>query len=183
MSEAKISRRSLLKGAGLGVGATVVGAFGGPVGASEGDAVFGVIEQIIAPSRTVLLRTPDTVAVVQLSEDALLWKDRQTTLESFVPGDEVSVEGEAIGDVVRGRVMKSILRVLEGPIEARNGRLLTVSSGVIEVSETTQWHEGGGKRATTLAQLKIGDVVSAIGRNDSSSGFLVAAKIGILQSA
>lgn len=117
MGATKITRRSLLKGAGLGIGATVVGAVGVPVGAAEGDAVFGVIEQIFAASRTVLLRTADGVSVVQLEDDASFWKDEQTTLDAFVVGDEVSIDGDPIGDVVVGRTMKSVLRIVEGEIE------------------------------------------------------------------
>ena len=180
MSRTKITRRSLLKGAGLGIGATVVGAIGTPVGAAEEDAVFGVIEQTVGASKTVFLLTPDGVSVVQFDDDSLFWKDQQTTFDAFAVGDEVSIDGDAVGDVVVGRTMKSILRIVEGEIETRDGNLLHLSTGVVEILPTTHSHGGGGKRVAELARLKAGDIVSVLGRVDSSTGHLIATKIGLL---
>ena len=184
MTNRVVSRRELLREIGIGAGVTWAATAG--VGAAPASAdvaeetTGGIVERIEAPG-TAWLRDPEDRSIsVTFSDGATFWRARPTTIDAFVPGDEVTVEGEWTGDTsFSGTHMVSTFRVVEGRVRGRSDDRLETDGGPITLTGDTTARSGRDMHAKPPRDIGPGDYVLALGRIEPASGEFVAVEIGV----
>lgn len=177
-ARAGMSRRQLLKGAGMGAGAAaLLGA--DAAGADVPDGILtGVVTSAGASSLGVRRASGATVRV-EPAAGAVLFRDRAVDLGAFEAGDEVTAEGGWRGDTFVAERITSTFRVVSGTVTSRSGSRLATTDGVIRLAGTTEADDGEGLQARRLSSLGVGDAVVARGRLDRATGELVAFRVGV----
>lgn len=179
----EISRRDLLKGAGLGAGAVVLG--GAAAGASDPEdeepLFTGYVESIEHP-RTAYIAVHEQGSVrVDFTGYASFVRDGHVPINAFEVGDHVAVSGEWAGDACVGESMEVIYELREGRIERRTHDRLETTAGPMRLVSNSEPQGGPDSTATPLSELKPGDLVRAVGRIDPSEGEFLALRIGVVK--
>lgn len=169
----------------MGIGAGVTWAasagIGAPAQADVADEIAGgIVERIESPG-VAWLRDPEGRSIsVTFSDGATFWRDRPTTIDTFVPGDEVTVEGAWSGDTsFSGTHMITTFRVLEGRVNGRSGDRLETEAGAITLTDDTSARSGRDMHAKPPRDIQPGDYVLVLGRIEPSSDEFVAVEIGV----
>lgn len=183
MTQRVVTRRQLLKDLGLGAGATWAATTGVAVAARPDagtEIVGGILETIEAPA-TVRLEDPERGSVsVRFTDDATFWRDHPTTVDGFVVGDDVTVEGEWTEDgVFSGTHMVTTFRMVEGRVTSRSENRLATEAGAITLTDYTAGRSGRDMSARAPEDINPGDYVIALGRIDPSTDEFVAVEIGV----
>lgn len=181
MADLRIDRRQLLKGAGLGAGFSVASAIlpSGTVSASDTDAISGTVAWLDVRARRLGIRTPLGVTEVQLSDDAVVWRDERSTLDRFGLNDEVSAEGEASGDSFLAKTLLATMHSLVANVESREDKILYTDSGPVYLNEHSRPQGGPGVKTKPLNKIAPGDRVVVRGRRDTESGSIIAFRVGV----
>ena len=150
--------------------------------APEDGVLAGVVEAVDPPS-ALRLRTRAGTTVVEITTDALLWREGPAQLTDFIPGDEVAAEGAWLGARFLASGVTPMFRLANGDIIERTGDLLETSAGAIRITEHTEAAETMGEDGTfyaaaPLAELQPGDRVLVLGRFEPTTGDLRAGRIG-----
>lgn len=186
MDSSRLTRRQLLKGAGVGVGAAVVGTTLPPASVDAEEDVpqlLGEIVEVVAPARTILLSRIGTDSqgptVVKFTDNAEFWRDGEEPLDAFQRDDAVAIEGEWVGPLFQGTAMKPIFVSIDDLVDRIEGARLFVEGFVITLGAHTVAEDGNGYSAKPLSQIRGGDHIVAQARRDPESGELVAFTIGV----
>jgi hypothetical protein len=148
---------------------------------SEGE-LAGVVARVEAP-RILHLRSAEGTMIVEVANNADLWRDHPVELGAFAPGDWVVAEGQWDGQAFRARSLASMLGLMEGKIRKKGPRRLDTTGGAMQLTADTLPHEGGGLRGKALRDLAVGDPVIALGRYDPGLDAFVALRIGVKTDA
>lgn len=183
MTQRVVTRRELLKDLGIGAGVTWAATTGVGVAATSDtdvEIVGGILEAIESPA-TVRIQDPERGSVsVQFTDDATFWRDHPTTIDGFVIGDEVTVEGDWVGDAAfSGTHMVTTFRMLEGRVTSRSGNRLATEAGDVTLTDHTAGRGGPDMHAKAPGDIHPGDYVIALGRIDPSTDEFVAVEIGV----
>lgn len=188
MAGESIDRRDLLRRAVIGTGAIAglgagvkwtSSAAAGPETAPSQDespnVLPGVVERI-EPPRTLVLRNEGRLVAVEFEDGARFWKDRPVRLEDFVPGDEVTIEGDAAGPLFIGNYMTITYRTVDVELGEHVEVGFKTPAGTLELLPQAQVL--GGHRPGSLEDLATGDYVTVIYRADPASDHLMGIRVG-----
>lgn len=157
-----------------------------PLAEDDGvDLLPGVVTEVdpTGAQRQIRLRTADGARDVHLDDSASLWRDYETDLTAFVPGDEVMAEGAWSDSFFVATRIESMLRVLDGRITNIEDDMLQTTAGAVSTSSRTRPHTGADLTGVPIPELRVGDDISVNGRADPQTGALVALRIGVRVSA
>lgn len=176
-----IERRTFLK-------ASLLGAMGGAVsqtaaGASPAqgpDTFFGSIADVKLP-RHLELQTDEGSFAVVIRDDASLWRDEYCSLERFVVGDEVVVQGALRDGFVDASGLAAVLKLVETTIESREKSRLHTTAGNVVLTDRTLARAGPNAKAKPLNELRRGDQVRVTGRLDPHTNEMFAVDIGVIE--
>lgn len=186
----KLTRRQMLKA----VGATIIG--GGAavfsksvtaeVDSEEVPFVTGTLIRSEPPdllhlssldpnqpaSQTTIVKVPDTATVSRGLQGIV--SDTRT----FMPGDKVVVEGEWRDGIFMATTLMSLYYSIEGKIIERKQERLETTAGVILLTPDTEPAAAAGYEAEPLAELAVGDEITALAWIDPTNNTYVATKVG-----
>lgn len=177
-----VERRTFLKASFLGAVGGVVSQTAGGASPAEGpDAFFGTIRGV-KPPRHLKLQTDEGSFAVVIRDDASLWRDEYCSLERFVVGDEVVVEGTVGDGFVDASGVAAVLRVVETTIESRERSRLDTTAGNVVLTDRTLARAGPGTEAKPLNELGHGDQILVRGRLDPRTKEMFAVDIGVIEA-
>lgn len=196
------SRRAFLRRAGsLGAAVVAFPAAAGAAGHGDGNtakrpfegrdgsailskgAVAGPIGHIDREElRATIGVAPDPTVDVVFSADSVLWRDEFATLDDFVVGDRVIVEGRMTQQgPFEGQVMQPFYQAVQISTRAARGQVLDTSIGPMEFSSRTT-DEGTGERAD-IERFTNRQVVLARVRYDPMTSHLMVVAVELRHAA
>lgn len=194
MGTPKFTRRHLLRGAGAVAVGTVLLRVDegtplhphavGAAGAAPGGGVTvlaGRVERI-APEGVIQVRGRDGLKTIRPADTATFRRGHAqpaTGRATFVPGDEVTAEGQWAADVFVASVLMTMFRPLEGRITGRHGDRLETTTGTLRIAPDSLSLAESALTAKPLAQLAVGDYLVGSAWRDGIEGVLTAARIGV----
>jgi hypothetical protein len=145
--------------------------------------VAGKIERIELPNVLYLSQRSGQEIPVQFTATANFWHRTKTAnLSTFVPGDEVTAEGDWNGESFQSSYLTTLYRPVTGTIIRRTGDSLETTGGSIHLAPDTVPWERKHLSVKSLAGLAPNDEIFALAWQHPDSHQLIAAQVGIVEA-
>jgi hypothetical protein len=173
----QIDRRQLLKGAGAGAIGTLL-LHGAATGVEDlPPPLVGTVAE--ASSDFLHVDAPGGRTRVEVTEGALVWRDRFVGLDEFHVGDLVAADGAMSDETFLANQVQIVGQLLEGRIEERDSDQLVLADREVALTKETTPSSEHGAKAKELHRLEVGDTVVVAGRSEPSNGELIAWTVGV----
>lgn len=172
-----ITRRELLKGAGVGVASSLISR-AALAEEPAPEVVLGVLTSVDEESRAALIETENGFEEIIFSQVAFFWRDRDVPLSDFRTNDQVAVEISTGSEDRQGAAMMAVLQRVEGTVERRVGRDLQIGNQRVLLTRDSDLEWDQSENGRTLDEVDEGQYVIVRGRE--VGGVLFAFRIRIV---
>ena len=184
-----LTRRGLFAGATVAAGAAAAGVAQAhpndtsPEVGIEPGWIGGTLRSVDGPRSATIEEWSGGITRIELNDGAPVLREGKASLADFEAGDDVSAQGDAVGDVFKAARFEAVYRLLETEVVTQRRNGVRSTAGDLHFNSDSKPFDGGALghkvKKHPLNRLE-GKRVIVSGRPRQSEGDFLALRVGVI---